>query len=261
MEWIKIPTDEILLSGRSDWQNYALIKYMALYCQLEQEPNDFQLRRILTPKQFNFVQKEKQIVLKIVQNCIENVSKKRNRNKLHYEKKCNKINENFKIQTSESCLSDGAEKKRKEYIIINNNNTPPISPPVGGNDQNIKNQDEDKIKNLCPVSVPSGWKDVEMPKDEIIIPLELREAMKLWLEYRKEIKKPYKPMGLRECVKKLEKLSGNDRAVAVEIVRESISNGWTGLFPLKKKLDMKGKDEYKSIVDMMENFIEGEEGC
>ena len=113
----------------------------------------------------------------------------------------------------------------------------------------------------CPITLPSGWKRTEMPKDEIIIPLELREAMKLWLEYRKEIKKPYKPMGLRECVKKLEKLSGNDRAVAVEIVRESISNGWTGLFPLKKKLDMKGKDEYKSIVDMMENFIEGEEGC
>ena len=113
----------------------------------------------------------------------------------------------------------------------------------------------------CPTTLPSGWKNIEMPKDEIIIPLELREAMDLWLKYRKEIKKPYKPMGLRECVKKLEKLSGNDRAVAVAIVRESISNGWTGLFPLKKKLDINGKDEYKNIVDMMEKFIEGEEGC
>lgn len=165
------------------------------------------------------------------------------------------------LQKCQSSVNKNVKENIINNNIINNNNTPPISPPVGGDDSQIKNQDEDKIKNLCPVSVPSGWKDIEMPKDEIIIPLELREAMDLWLKYRKEIKKPYKPMGLRECVKKLEKLSGNDRAVAVAIVRESISNGWTGLFPLKKKLDMKGKDEYKSIVDMMEKFIEGEEGC
>lgn len=56
MDWIKIPIDEILLSDRRDWQNYALIKFMALYCQLEREPSDNQLHRILNKKEFDFVQ-------------------------------------------------------------------------------------------------------------------------------------------------------------------------------------------------------------
>ena len=127
MEWIKIPTDEILLPTRSDWQNYALIKYMALYCQLEEEPNEIQLRKILTPKQFNFVQKEKQIVLKIVKNCIENVSKKRMRDKLHYDKKSFKNSDDFQIPLAERQRTDVTDKIRKEKNRLDNNN-PPISP-------------------------------------------------------------------------------------------------------------------------------------
>ena len=57
--------------------------------------------------------------------------------------------------------------------------------------------------------------------------------MDLWLAYRKEIRKSYKPIGLRECIKNLQEMSGNNRVVAIAIVKQSIANGWTGLFPLK----------------------------
>lgn len=63
----------------------------------------------------------------------------------------------------------------------------------------------------------------------------LKEALEKWLSYKKELKKMYKPIGLRECIKKLERFSGNNPDVAMRIVNESISNGWSGLFPLKDK--------------------------
>jgi len=227
MEWIKIPTDEILLPKRSDWQNYALIKYIALYCQLEEEPNEFQLRRFLTQKQFNFVQKEKQIVLKIVKNCIENVSKKRMRDKLHYDKKSLKNNDDFKIPLAERQLSASTDKIRED----NNNNPPLISPPYGG----------DRIKK----------KEVKK-KEEVLIPDEMKEAMELWLAYRKEIGKSYKPIGLRGCIKNLEDISSNNRDIAIAIVKQSIANGWTGLFPLKDiKIEKKESSLYGYSGDLV----------
>lgn len=112
MDWIKIPTDEILLSDRKDWQNYALIKYMALYCQLERRPSDIQLQRILNKKQLDYVKADSEVVMKLIQSCIEVVSKKRRQNKIQYEKKCSKNNGVLEIQTSDSNLSGRADKIR-----------------------------------------------------------------------------------------------------------------------------------------------------
>lgn len=112
MDWIKIPTDEILLSDRKDWQNYALIKYMALYCQLERQPSDIQLQRILNKKQLEYVKADSEVVMKLIQSCIEVVSKKRRQNKIQYEKKCSKNNGVLEIQTSDSNLSGEADKIR-----------------------------------------------------------------------------------------------------------------------------------------------------
>lgn len=112
MDWIKIPTDEILLSDRKDWQNYALIKYMALYCQLERQPSDIQLQRILNKKQLDYVKADSEVVMKLIQSCIEVVSKKRRQNKIQYEKKCSKNNGVLEIQTSDSTLSGEADKIR-----------------------------------------------------------------------------------------------------------------------------------------------------
>jgi hypothetical protein len=59
------------------------------------------------------------------------------------------------------------------------------------------------------------------------------EAIEKWLAYKKEKKQKYTPIGLKGCIEKLERLSGGDRDIAMMIVDESISNGWSGLFPLK----------------------------
>ena len=77
-------------------------------------------------------------------------------------------------------------------------------------------------------------KEKEKEKEKIPIPAELQEAMNLWLGYRQEIKKPYKPIGLKECIRKIQEMSCNDSKRALAIVRQSIVNGWIGLFPIKE---------------------------
>lgn len=63
---------------------------------------------------------------------------------------------------------------------------------------------------------------------------EFREAFSLWLDYKKERKEKYmSPRSLKICYNNLVKLSGNNPAVAIEIVNQSIANNWAGLFALK----------------------------
>ena len=72
---------------------------------------------------------------------------------------------------------------------------------------------------------------------------EFAEAWNLWLEYRKETKRPYKSekserIGYEQLVKK----SNNDPTQALEIVKNTIANGYQGLFSLK---DNEREQKYK----------------
>lgn len=73
----------------------------------------------------------------------------------------------------------------------------------------------------------------------------IKEALQKWINYKKERGQSYKPTGLKACIEKLERLSGNDPDLAMRIVDESISNNWSGLFPLK----MQQKSKTQSIEE------------
>lgn len=54
-----------------------------------------------------------------------------------------------------------------------------------------------------------------------------------WLDYKKSKRQGYKPASLPKVWKQLITLSGNNPAVAQQVVDQSIANGWQGLFALK----------------------------
>ncbi len=55
-----------------------------------------------------------------------------------------------------------------------------------------------------------------------------------WLQYRKERRLPnYVATGLKHTFTKLVNDSQNDYRIAMQIIDQSLSNGWQGLFPLK----------------------------
>lgn len=72
---------------------------------------------------------------------------------------------------------------------------------------------------------------------------EFAEPWQLWLDYRKETKRPYKSekserIGYEQLIKK----SNNDPTQALEIVKNTIANGYQGLFSLK---DNEREQKYK----------------
>ena len=73
----------------------------------------------------------------------------------------------------------------------------------------------------------------DMPKKENFFD-EMEDAMKLWLEYKKEIRDAYKTeRGIKACCANLRRLSGGSPERAMAIVNQSIAYNWKGLFELK----------------------------
>lgn len=65
--------------------------------------------------------------------------------------------------------------------------------------------------------------------------LTMESVVDKWLEYKKEKRQAYKPMGLASFKKRLNELSGGNPAVADAIVEQSMANNYQGIFPLKYK--------------------------
>lgn len=80
----------------------------------------------------------------------------------------------------------------------------------------------------------------EIKKEILVLPewLEktfplLKEKLIEFFEYRKSIKKPIKQESFPAFIKKLEKLSGGNEEIAIQVLEESIANSWQWIFPLK----------------------------
>ena len=63
---------------------------------------------------------------------------------------------------------------------------------------------------------------------------DLQSAWNEWLQERKERKlKKYTDRGLKAAMTHLLTISNQDEQIAVQIINQSIAQGWQGLFPLK----------------------------
>jgi len=101
----------------------------------------------------------------------------------------------------------------------------------------------DELKSFYP-TVKKVFKDKNnsiIKNNSILTNSNIRFALQKWIDYKKERGQSYKPTGLKACIEKLEKLSNNDSDLAMMIVDESISNNWSGLFPLKVHKQIKSK--------------------
>lgn len=61
-----------------------------------------------------------------------------------------------------------------------------------------------------------------------------------WLQYRKERRlATYTPTGLKSTFTNLKKISNNNAKTAIEVIEQSLANGWQGLFELKQTFNGK----------------------
>lgn len=108
----------------------------------------------------------------------------------------------------------------------------------GGQRSNQRKQQRSSQRTITPPKALS----VSSAPPTFVAP-EYAEAWNLWLDYRRETKRPYKSekserIGYEQFVKK----SNNDPTQALEIVKNTIANGYQGLFSLK---DNEREQKYK----------------
>jgi hypothetical protein len=119
--------------------------------------------------------------------------------------------------TYEGVTYDERTIQRTENAIENENE----------NDNEIEVEENEKKNNM------STAKDTE----DIPLPFEGSEFASIWAEWlqnRKEARiKNYTPTGIRRLFKWLKDTSGGDEKVAIQIVDQSLTKGWQGLFELK----------------------------
>ena len=92
-------------------------------------------------------------------------------------------------------------------------------------EQSINKQD--KIKQ-------NGNKKKNNKKEKELSPFE--QALVDFTDHRKALKKPLTEHGLKLIVSKLEKLEPVSVENRIKILEQSMVNGWTGVFPLKKEV-------------------------
>ena len=140
-----------------------------------------------------------------------------------------KSNNKFSIITIEKWafyqFDNDEEQQQKEQQRNNKGTTKEQQRNTNKNVKNVKN-----VKEIIYSDVP-----------------ELNEAIIAFIDYRKSIKKPMSDRAITLLLGKLNKMS-NSVQEQIEILNQSILNGWQGIFPLKsdsgtgKKASFQGRD-------------------
>lgn len=79
-------------------------------------------------------------------------------------------------------------------------------------------------------------------------PPEMVPALRDFTEMRQAIKAPMTPRALELLITKLNRLSAGDTNTAIEILNQSIENGWKGVYELKAKPQLDKNDVAAAFV-------------
>jgi len=98
----------------------------------------------------------------------------------------------------------------------------------------IENEEEIKVSSLNKKKMSK----IKIPE----LAPELESTLIAYLNHRKEKKSPIKTQDqLDRFLQKLEKMAAGKDRTAIEILNESIANGWTGIFAIKDNKPQNGK--------------------
>lgn len=128
---------------------------------------------------------------------------------------------------SRNTVAGGIKELEKNNVIKTEEN---IDHRTGRRLNNVYTLLHKKFWNTNLFASSSRKKENKKPSVELPEWLD-KKSWSEWVIHRKEIKKSLTPMSMKKQIKLLE----NDKANHVEIIQNSIRNGWTGLFLLNPK--------------------------
>lgn len=132
-------------------------------------------------------------------------------------------------------------------------------------DENSEQQYADTCEQMntdesrCPRNPnPNPNPESESYSDDI----RLNDAMKEYIIFRKQIKKPMTDRAIKLALSKLSSMSNGDTETMIAIIEQSIMNGWQGLFPLKDESSGKKgkKQETGQFYDEMKEWVKERDG-
>lgn len=154
----------------------------------------------------------------------------------------------------------GAGRKRKnqdENHLENQVDNHLVNQDVNQDTFQLDDKDIDIDKDKNNSIKERGIRGKPLKEEEIIkeAPECMKEVIEKWIAYKKERKDKLTPTGLRDCIKKINKLSNGNPDVAMEIVEQSTSNGWMGLFPLKNN-EIKKQSVFEKNMEKLKQMRE-----
>lgn len=180
MEWTKIPTD-LIVSGNSDLDILSIVKYQLVWALLERKPDNKNLSRFLTPKQ---IQRANAVITAIerqVISDIKSVNRKRNRQKIYYEK-------NQSLKENSDGHTDGHTDRHTDVTDKIRLDNTPYNPPRDNNTASPSSVDASKLNNY-PVVVTE--EELKKAEEEVKAFEKLRaERDMLTLGYVRDFSKP-----------------------------------------------------------------------
>ena len=155
---------------------------------------------------------------------------------------------------SEIIYKNGSKEIDKRYLKLTNNpienivNTPmeeKVNTPM---EEKVNTPMEEKVKDNNTVinntiinnkkekrektNSKNNKSEIDMLIEEYTNNTELKNTLIEFVKHRKSLKAPMTTRALKQLMNKLNSLATND-SVKIEILNESILNGWKGVFPLK----------------------------
>ena len=169
---------------------------------------------------------------------------------------------------SEIIYKDGSKEIDKRYLKLTNNpienivNTPmeeKVNTPM---EEKVNTPMEEKVKDnntvinntIINIKKEKGKKktkneptqtEIDMLIEEYTNNTELKNTLIEFVKHRKSLKAPMTTRALKQLMNKLNLLATND-FTKIEILNESILNGWKGVFPLKNNWAPKNKGGFNN---------------
>lgn len=120
-------------------------------------------------------------------------------------------------------------KFKLDLVLVQNDPEVAQNEPPGGSKRPSSNTKSNTASNsLSKTRSADGFKMTLFGKNE-----EFDAMWETWKNDRKERNKKYTVMGEEMALNNLYALSGGDPNKAIQIIKQSITNGWQGLFPIK----------------------------
>jgi len=117
------------------------------------------------------------------------------------------------------------------------------------------NQMVDQMVNY--IANANGDANANGEEKEIIYPwneIEFSQIWEFWKKYKKEqFRFVYKEIGEQGALSKLSELSDGKLEIAMLIIKQSIQNGWSGLFTLKGKYKTQEYDREQIFADLQKS--------